>query len=374
MVMEKLAGLLRRKAPRLIDALQVEVTTHCFLRCPVCPHEAVRSQWSPRHMSMETYRRLASSFEAVRFVHLQGWGEPLLHPDLLCMIEMARSARCETGLTTNGVLLSDEMAGCLMRSGLGLLAVSIAGANPSTHAAARGGSDLARIVDNVAALSARKRRMGTERPRIVLLYMMLRSNLAELPAAVDLAHEVGARELVATNLDYLITQEQDRERVFSREDGDVAQSAAIEKARSRAADRGVQFRPYPLEAQGDVLVCEAMASPTAVIAADGGVFPCVYTALPLDPIPRLYWGERHLVPRRSFGNLGDAGLLEIWNGEACQAFRRAFQLRQRLGTRLLFDALLDEQRSVDADTALARMQRSAPLPLTCASCYKAWGL
>jgi molybdenum cofactor biosynthesis enzyme MoaA len=58
----RIARLLRGEDRRPFAALQVEVTTHCFLRCTFCPHESLRDRWTARHMSMEVYERLSSSF------------------------------------------------------------------------------------------------------------------------------------------------------------------------------------------------------------------------------------------------------------------------------------------------------------------------
>ncbi len=44
-------------------------------------------------MSLATFQRLAPAFRLAKFVHLQGWGEPLLHADALRMVEMALDLR-----------------------------------------------------------------------------------------------------------------------------------------------------------------------------------------------------------------------------------------------------------------------------------------
>jgi len=118
---------------------------------------------------------------------------PLLHPNLFWMVELAKGAGCQVGQATNGVLLSQEMSRGLALLGMDLIAVSIAGGTPSNQAALRKGSELQRIVANVAGLARERRRSGSSRPRIVLMHMMPRSNVAELPLVVELAGRSGRR-------------------------------------------------------------------------------------------------------------------------------------------------------------------------------------
>lgn len=375
------SGIIRwfsRLKKRPIDALQVEITTHCVLRCTFCPHETLRSQWAPRHMPLSLFERLAPGLHHVRFVHLQGWGEPLLNPDIFRMIEIAKRVRCEVGLTTSGVLLGKGKGEKLVEAGLDLIAVSIAGATAATHASHRVGSELTAILDNVRAMVNHRERLGLERPRVVVLFLMMRSNVHELPVAVDLVRDAGAYKLVATNLDYIGCEAQDVARAFSVTKTDPSWAGIVQETRERAARVGLEFRAYPLEAQQDVLVCEPVATSTAVVAVDGGLFPCVYLSVPVDPIPRLFDGVRFDIPRRPFGNVSESDLMDIWNGEGYQSFRGSFQLRKNRNTRQMLDALLAEQGaarvSEKPETLFEQLQMEAPLPGVCESCHKAYGL
>ena len=86
------------------DWIQVEVTTQCNAACmgtPSCPHRGFRREWKSRNMSMDTFRKLLPAFRNARFVHLQGWGEPLLNPDLFQMVREAKKVGCRVGTTSN---------------------------------------------------------------------------------------------------------------------------------------------------------------------------------------------------------------------------------------------------------------------------------
>ena len=102
-------GWLRwRDQARPFAAFQIEVTTRCNLKCVMCPVTVFADRWPARDMSWETFERIAQAFERVKWVPLQGWGEPLLHRRLFDMIERAKSAGCKVGFTTNGTRLTPQ--------------------------------------------------------------------------------------------------------------------------------------------------------------------------------------------------------------------------------------------------------------------------
>lgn len=111
--------------------VQIEVSTRCQLNCLMCPKSCF-DDWIARDMSMKIFRLIP--FKKFRYAHLQGWGEPLLNPNIGEMIEFA-SKHCRVGLTTNGVLLEHHLDALLK---LDLLAVSVASASPKAQSVVRG--------------------------------------------------------------------------------------------------------------------------------------------------------------------------------------------------------------------------------------------
>lgn len=355
-----------RIRPPVLDAIQVEVTSRCNLRCVMCPVTVLGDRWQPRHLPWETFLRIAPAFCHTRFVHLQGWGEPLLHPRLFDMVAKAKGAGSQVGFTTNGTLLGPRAAERLLDLDLDLLAVSIAGATPGTHAAIRVGSDLAEILARVRGLLGLRTRRRGRRPKVELFFLMTRANIAELPAAVDLAVELGADELVATNLDYVPGADQDELRAFGCAARREAFERSVGEARARARAAGLVFRAYPLDPV-EVAVCEANPLRILFVSSDGWASPCPYMGLAgQTEIPRVFGGSPLSVPRLCFGNVGERELSEIWEAPACRAFRQRFAARRVAGM-------------VSAVSAAAGMGPGThgalpPPPETCRSCPKLFGL
>lgn len=107
------------------DWIQVEVTTRCNALCSYCPRTLYGRSWPQRDLPIDIYQRLAPDLFRASHVHLQGWGEPLLHPQLFQMAQLARNAGCQVGTTTNGTLLDPDMAQRLVDTGFNIVAFSI---------------------------------------------------------------------------------------------------------------------------------------------------------------------------------------------------------------------------------------------------------
>jgi MoaA/NifB/PqqE/SkfB family radical SAM enzyme len=332
----------------------------------MCPRVALADRWPALDLPWEAFQRVAQAFPHTKFVHLQGWGEPLLHPRLFDMIAAAKGAGCRVGFTTNGMLLDRAARERLLTLDVDLVAISIAGATRGTHERIRRGSDFSTILWNASRLLALRSGGRRARPKVEIFFLMTKANLAELPEAVDLAAALGADELVATNLDYVVTPEHDDLRAFACPQPRGGFARIVEDARERSRRAGLGFRPYPLE-PGEVAVCEADPLKILFVACDGWVSPCNYMGLAgRTDIPRYFDGRTITVPRLRFGNILEQDLLDIWASPAYRAFRRQFQER----------ALAVAARAVGAVVGGGEapgLTLPAP-PDPCRTCYKLCGV
>lgn len=357
--------LKERARGRPFEAFQIEVTSRCTLRCRMCPKVALASHWTGLDLPWETFHCIARAFPLVQHVHLQGWGEPLLHPRLFEMIALAKRARCRVGLTTNGMDLDQDTGRRLLELQLDVLSVSIAGATRETHEGIRGRSDFSVILQNVRRLLEARREQGRKRPKVELSYLMTRANMSELPQAVELAAALGVDELYATNLDYLAAPAHQDLAVFDCPPQRQAFARSLVDARDTARRLGLAFRPYPLDLE-EVAVCEAHPTKTLFVSCEGWVAPCTYLTLPgQTQLPRWFGGGQMTVPAKRFGNVRDQDLLDIWEAPAYREFRRRFaERRLGLATRTL--------AAVSAGGSAESEIPSPPEP--CRSCYKLYGV
>lgn len=100
----------------------IEITNICNLRCAFCPGTAR----PPRTMSAEEFAAVLDALRpCVAYVYLHLMGEPLLHPRLARLLELAAERGMKVCLTTNGTLLERQSDTLLSAGSLYRVAVSL---------------------------------------------------------------------------------------------------------------------------------------------------------------------------------------------------------------------------------------------------------
>lgn len=316
-------------------------------------------------MSMELFGRvMGGAGRALRLVYLQGWGEPLMNPNLADMIRSAKErSGAAVGLTTNGSLLEGDAAESLLEAGADIVGVSFAGACPETHNLLRRGCDFHRVVENTAQFVKKKRPDG-ERVRVVASYVMTRQNIGETPRFIELCRRMGIQEVVFNNLAYMPSEDLYATRAFRchGEEPDGT-SQDYEEARRLAEGAGIEMSAYGLTCN-ELATCPEAPLTTMFVGVDGSVSPCVFSNLPTrdSSVPRWFRGRPSEAGRLSFGNAGDEDLGGIWNEGGYREFRGAFERR----TRAVMDA---------ADLLVPALEPAGTeLPEYCRTCYRILGV
>jgi MoaA/NifB/PqqE/SkfB family radical SAM enzyme len=113
-----------------LSTVELNPTELCNRRCSFCPR--VDPQVYPNralHMTIETAAKVANDLHAANFggdIHVTGFGEPLLHPDLPALIQTLRLRLRHNHLeiTTNGDRLTATNLEQLLQAGLDRLIVN----------------------------------------------------------------------------------------------------------------------------------------------------------------------------------------------------------------------------------------------------------
>ena len=245
-------------APPLPREIQVEVTGACNLRCRMClvSYRPALGKTSGS-MDLATFTQLVDGLPGLRKVTMQGLGEPLLAPDFFAMLELLADREIEMGFNTNGTLLTRERAERLVDLGVSWLHVSLDGATAATYEDIRHRSQFELVRRNVAGLVDVMRKRGATKPDLELVFVAMRRNVAELPALVRLAADLGVPTVWVQNLSHSfsdtdpagnyreIREYAAAEALWADENAEA--EAIFAEARELAANLGVRLRLPRLE-------------------------------------------------------------------------------------------------------------------------------
>jgi MoaA/NifB/PqqE/SkfB family radical SAM enzyme len=309
----------------VLDWIQVEVTSYCNAACVYCPHTIYRDTWLNRHLPLDVFQKLRPAFKKTGLVYLQGWGEPLLHPDFFTMISLAKEAGCRVGTTTNGKLVDAPLADRLAASGLDLVAFSLAGATAEKNDALRRGTSLEKVLEAVQFLQKAKERMGVTRPVIHIAYMLLRSGLADLVKLPDLLAGAGINEVIISTLDFVPSTTLEEESLFFAADADPEEwLACLQASARRGREKGLNIYYYVPVPEQRKRFCSENVQRSLFVSAEGLVSPCVFTNLPVTRATFLVHKESREYVRLIFGDLQEQTLPDIWRQKDYIRFRRSF--------------------------------------------------
>jgi len=327
---------------RVRDA-KFKVTGQCNLRCSFCQFWRTPAR---EEVGTEEALRVIDDLAALdcRKLHFSG-GEPALRTDLPALIERAACREMRAALTTNGTLLTDELAMTLVAAGLYSATLSLDSSAPEVHDRLRGVKGAhKRALRGMRALLRAKRRLKSKL-RVRLNMVLTRHNYHDYPEVLALAGELGAAGVTPLPVDeggscrnrLLPAQLQEYNAAvapavatlraqygfatdphliypFGQGKDDLHQSAEAQYARGYYADR-LCFAPWL----------------TTFIAWDGAVYPCCMA--------------RGKIP--SLGNIHETSLRELFTGEAYRTFRAGLRetrlpLCHRCDNYLAENRLLDE--------------------------------
>jgi radical SAM protein with 4Fe4S-binding SPASM domain len=300
---------------------QIEPVGQCNLRCRMCPIQ-FRQDGPPNgplaFMAYEMFCRLIDDMPGLEILHLQGMGEPLMHPRFFDMVRYAVGRGIRVTTNTNMTLLSARRARLCIESGLHELHVSLDGATAETYERIRVRARFPRVKRHLVELLRLRAALGSDHPHIQLVTVVMRENLHELPAMVDLAHTLGINSLFVQHLchdfgesslpaHYQPMREFVDAQTLLNEDPERVERYFSE-ARERAREIDFTLR-LPRTGQRDpsAVRCD-WPSRGPYISYSGDAMPCCMVGTP---------------DRISLGNMIDRGVNDVWQDTPYTQFRSA---------------------------------------------------
>jgi MoaA/NifB/PqqE/SkfB family radical SAM enzyme len=175
--------------------LRLDLINKCNLRCVMCHYSDSEIFKRPvRHITAAQFEAFFEDIAPdVREVVLSCGDEPLISPNLEPVLRYlsSRHPEVEVVFTTNAMLLNERAARMIVECAVSQVTFSIDGVTASTLESIRTGSRFAQVIGNLSRLKAVRDAAGSCRPLLAINFVMMRSNIAEAPAMVDAAAEIG---------------------------------------------------------------------------------------------------------------------------------------------------------------------------------------
>ena len=324
--------LVIRRSVSHLNRVYVELTSECNLDCTTC----MRNVWGDElgRMSRATFDRILSdvaAFEDPPEIFFGGFGEPFAHPQALqWIVEATRVAR-SVELITNGTMLTEATVDALIAAGVHTVWVSIDGARPESYSDVRLGATLPQVIENLKTLRRRKIRASTEYPRLGIAFVAMESNVADMPAVIDLGVTHGAERFSISNL-LPHTEEMRSEILFDYErrrwksigyDVDLPRmdtmNPSVREALSRVISPQRSSAGMPrLDMFPEHNSCPFIEKGSTSIRWDGHVSPCLSLLHTHD----YYLDDtRRRSHAQDFGNVRERTIAEAWSDPAYRDLR-----------------------------------------------------
>ncbi|MCL5265014.1 MAG: radical SAM protein [Chloroflexi bacterium] len=147
--------------------LGIETSGSCNLRCVMCPQST-----QPQARGLMDFGVFRTAIDEVKGyvinADLFGGGEPLLHPEIVQMVEYASRAGIRVRLHTNATRLTEKLSTQLINAGVDFLSFSFDGYDKETYESVRVNARFEETLENVKTFLRIKKERNAKKPYTVL--------------------------------------------------------------------------------------------------------------------------------------------------------------------------------------------------------------
>jgi radical SAM protein with 4Fe4S-binding SPASM domain len=196
-------------------------------------------------MTVEQFRAIGDRcFDHATVLALSCGAEPLMAKHLPGILAALPDYRVpSTEMVTNGQLLDEAKVEALIDTRFSRLIVSVDGATAPTYETIRQGAKFDRLVSNLSLLDRIKQKRRVSHPRVRFNFVMMRSNIEELPALIKLARELGVSQVTAQHAVIYEGCLPEQESLFHHQE---LANCTLLKARRIATRSGILLNTPPL--------------------------------------------------------------------------------------------------------------------------------
>ena len=289
--------------------LEIEITTHCNLKCVMCEH----TYWHEpnREMSFAEFKYIIDQFPKLKWIGLTGIGASFLNKDFLKILEYVKSKSTYVEIYDNFIFITPEIGEKLIQLGIDRIIASVDAATKETYEKIRVGANFNNVINNLKTFINLKREMDSHFPELDFHFIVSNVNFREIPDYVDLISSLGASgsKIIFTRVLHWFPE-------IEHLKIDQIPQKIIQEAERRAQNFGLRIgwgADVPKEKQ---LIKECKEWIMPFIFATGHVVSCCATNEA---------NRRDFQKETSFGNVFEKPFREIWNSNAYKDFRRSIR-------------------------------------------------
>jgi radical SAM protein with 4Fe4S-binding SPASM domain len=266
-----------------------EVTTRCNLDCIHCYASSVDS--AQAELSTAEGKRFLDQVAAagdIRMIVITG-GEPLLRKDIFELVEYAGKLGLSIIFSTNGTLLTPDMAKDLARLGVANFSISLDGYTEGCHEAIRRRPGcFQKTIDGLKAAAQTD-------ACVQVNFTAMRENLAELPGIIDFAESLNS-DIIMVFQAIPPRQERGAHELDAEQQMYLMKTIAEKQKKTRALIMPVccpEYWPMLLESrlitpvrsiQNKVFTGCGAGSGFSYVRFDGDVWPCNFIPIPAGSV------------------------------------------------------------------------------------------
>jgi len=185
--------------------VEIYPSDRCNIDCFFCSTASIRGD---DELPLARIEALVGEMQqaGTRSIRFAGGGEPLFHRKTKDMLRMIGRSRIPIeNITTNAVLLGQEMTDILLDGHCDEIIVSLNTADPDSYASMMQtpARNFDRVLTNVRHIVAERNRRKMRNPQIVLQYLVWKENYKSIPRMYELARELHVDSILFNGLAFL---------------------------------------------------------------------------------------------------------------------------------------------------------------------------
>jgi MoaA/NifB/PqqE/SkfB family radical SAM enzyme len=177
--------------------IRLETSSFCQLRCPACPtaNKQIQPVIGSGFLKLRDFQKLVDENPWVKQIELSNYGEIFLNPEILSILKYAH----EHGVVVsaaNGSNLNNVKAEVLegvVKYQVRAITCSIDGASQEVYQIYRVGGNFETVIENIKKINSYKEKYQSEYPHLNWQYVVFGHNEHEIPAARQMAQDLGMR-------------------------------------------------------------------------------------------------------------------------------------------------------------------------------------